>query len=69
MEFVCLSSGWLVDVTGTYTATFLLSGASYICSAAVLAVAMLVRHACRSGPKARSPEHVSTSTVCHQDVI
>uniref|UniRef100_A0A3Q3DGJ4 Solute carrier family 16 member 12 n=1 Tax=Hippocampus comes TaxID=109280 RepID=A0A3Q3DGJ4_HIPCM len=61
--------GWLVDVTGTYTATFLVSGASYICSAAVLAVAMLVRRACRSGPKALSPEHVSTSTVCHQDVI
>ncbi|XP_051936545.1 monocarboxylate transporter 12-B-like isoform X1 [Hippocampus zosterae] len=61
--------GWLVDVTGTYTATFLVSGASYICSAAVLAVAMLVRRACRSGPKALSPEHVKTSTVCHQDVI
>ncbi|XP_077351456.1 monocarboxylate transporter 12-B-like [Festucalex cinctus] len=40
--------GWLVDVTENYTATFLVSGASYICSAAILAAAMLVRRARRS---------------------
>ncbi|XP_061647111.1 monocarboxylate transporter 12-B-like [Phyllopteryx taeniolatus] len=65
--------GWLVDMTENYTATFLVSGASFICSAAILAVAMLVRRSRRSGLKASCPEHAPTTTsapaVCHQDVI
>ncbi|XP_061545555.1 monocarboxylate transporter 12-like isoform X2 [Phycodurus eques] len=66
--------GWLVDMTENYTATFLVSGASFICSAAILAVAMLVRRSRRSGLKAPCPEHAPTTTtsapaVCHQDVI
>ncbi|XP_061692357.1 monocarboxylate transporter 12-B-like isoform X2 [Syngnathoides biaculeatus] len=58
--------GWLVDVTENYTATFLVSGASFICSAAILAVAMLVRWARWS-----CPERAATSAhaVCDQDVI
>ncbi|KAM7408397.1 hypothetical protein PAMA_002222 [Pampus argenteus] len=46
--------GWLVDTTGNYTATFFLSGASYIFSSVVLAAAMLVRH-CRSPNLTRLP--------------
>ncbi|XP_077438200.1 monocarboxylate transporter 12-B-like isoform X2 [Vanacampus margaritifer] len=62
--------GWLVDVTENYTATFFVSGASYICSAAILAAAMLVRHTRQSELKEPCPEHGATAlTVCHQDVI
>ncbi|CAG6016548.1 unnamed protein product [Menidia menidia] len=37
--------GWLVDQTGHYTATFFLSGASFILSSLILAAASLIRHA------------------------
>ncbi|XP_049592786.1 monocarboxylate transporter 12-B [Syngnathus scovelli] len=62
--------GWLVDMTENYTATFFVSGASYICSAAILAAAILVRRARRSGPKELCSKFATTtSTVCHHDII
>ncbi|XP_077470170.1 monocarboxylate transporter 12-B-like [Stigmatopora argus] len=62
--------GWLVDVTANYTATFFVSGASFICSAAILGAAMLVRRSRRSRQKMPCPEHTDpVPTVCHQDVI
>ncbi|XP_037128479.1 monocarboxylate transporter 12-B-like isoform X2 [Syngnathus acus] len=62
--------GWLVDMTENYTATFFVSGASYICSAAILAAAILVRRARRSGPKELCSKFATTtSTVCHQNII
>ncbi|XP_047465928.1 monocarboxylate transporter 12-B-like [Mugil cephalus] len=36
--------GWLVDVTGSYTATFFLSGAALLASAVVLAAVTGIRH-------------------------
>ncbi|XP_057704029.1 monocarboxylate transporter 12-B-like isoform X2 [Corythoichthys intestinalis] len=49
--------GWLVDVTANYTATFFVSGVSFICSAAILGAAMLVRRSRRSRQKVPCPEH------------
>uniref|UniRef100_UPI0037E8A11B monocarboxylate transporter 12-B-like n=1 Tax=Semicossyphus pulcher TaxID=241346 RepID=UPI0037E8A11B len=40
--------GWFVDKTGNYAATFIISGASFMCSSLVLAAAMLVKHCQRS---------------------
>ncbi|XP_067370356.1 monocarboxylate transporter 12-B-like isoform X2 [Channa argus] len=40
--------GWLVDKTGNYTATFYLSGVSFMLSSVVLAAATLVRHCWKS---------------------
>lgn len=57
--FFPISSGWLVDRTGNYAATFFLSGASFIFSSAVLAAAMLVRHCQRS--KLNSAAHLNPS--------
>uniref|UniRef100_A0A3B4C0Z6 Major facilitator superfamily (MFS) profile domain-containing protein n=1 Tax=Pygocentrus nattereri TaxID=42514 RepID=A0A3B4C0Z6_PYGNA len=41
-------AGWLVDQTGSYTAAFLLSGFSLICSASILATVSLARRCNRS---------------------
>ncbi|XP_045926217.1 monocarboxylate transporter 12-B-like isoform X2 [Micropterus dolomieu] len=53
--------GWLVDRTGNYTATFFLSGASFMFSSGVLAAAMLVRHCRRS--KSNSAVHLSPNYI------
>ncbi|XP_062375796.1 monocarboxylate transporter 12-B-like [Sardina pilchardus] len=39
--------GWLVDRTGSYMTTFLLSGFSIMCSSVVLGFVCLLRHCCR----------------------
>ncbi|KAL6478212.1 hypothetical protein MHYP_G00140470 [Metynnis hypsauchen] len=43
-------AGWLVDQTGSYTAAFLLSGFSLICSASILATVSLARRCNRKRP-------------------
>lgn len=45
-ETLLLSAGWLVDVTGSYTATFFLSGAALLASAVILSAVTGIRH-CR----------------------
>ncbi|XP_028331721.1 monocarboxylate transporter 12-B-like isoform X2 [Gouania willdenowi] len=42
--------GWLVDVTGSYTPTFLLSGTSMLLSASILVIAAGI-HRCRHKPR------------------
>uniref|UniRef100_A0A3P9CLG1 Solute carrier family 16 member 12b n=1 Tax=Maylandia zebra TaxID=106582 RepID=A0A3P9CLG1_9CICH len=54
--------GWLVDVTGSYTATFLLSGAALLASAVILSAVTGIRH-CRH----RSDSVLlQSSENCHQ---
>nr|XP_057914578.1 monocarboxylate transporter 12-like isoform X2 [Doryrhamphus excisus]XP_057914579.1 monocarboxylate transporter 12-like isoform X2 [Doryrhamphus excisus] len=57
--------GWLVDVTQNYTGTFFLSAASFICSAAILATTMVVRHSWKTNMS--SPKHVVAE--CQQGII
>ncbi|XP_053541095.1 monocarboxylate transporter 12-B isoform X1 [Ictalurus punctatus] len=54
--------GWLVDTTGTYTATFFLSGFALISSALLLCILTMVRH-CQRIQK-NSLSKVSTSEAC-----
>lgn len=49
----CLSAGWLVDVTGSYTATFLLSGIAMLASAFALSLLAAIRR-CRVAIQQRS---------------
>lgn len=49
----CLSAGWLVDVTGSYTATFLLSGIAMLASALALSLLTAIRR-CRVAIHQRS---------------
>lgn len=49
----CLSAGWLVDVTGSYTATFLLSGIAMLASALALSLLAAIRR-CRAAIHQRS---------------
>lgn len=49
----CLSAGWLVDVTGSYTATFLLSGIAMLASAFALSLLAAIRR-CRAAIRQRS---------------
>lgn len=46
------AAGWLVDITGSYTATFILSGTALLASAVVLSVATGVRRCRRLLPPA-----------------
>uniref|UniRef100_A0A4W6G3Z1 Solute carrier family 16 member 12b n=1 Tax=Lates calcarifer TaxID=8187 RepID=A0A4W6G3Z1_LATCA len=50
--------GWLVDVTGSYTATFFLSGAALLASALILSTVAGIRHCCRR----RHPTTVAMET-------
>ncbi|XP_067466713.1 monocarboxylate transporter 12-B-like isoform X1 [Thunnus thynnus] len=62
--------GWLVDMTGNYTATFFLCGSSFIFSTVILAVFMLVRRCRRSKSNSAavlSPDH--TTAAAQQVVI
>lgn len=49
----CLSAGWLVDVTESYTATFLLSGIAMLASAFALSLLAAIRR-CRAALRQRS---------------
>lgn len=49
----CFSAGWLVDVTGSYTATFLLSGVAMLASAFALSLLAAIRR-CRVAMHQRS---------------
>ncbi|XP_051281457.1 monocarboxylate transporter 12-B-like [Dicentrarchus labrax] len=63
--------GCLVDSTGNYTATFFLSGASFMFSSAVLASALLVRRCRRSKSNSTahlSPNHI-TAAASQQGII
>lgn len=63
--------GWLVDRTGSYTTTFLLSGFSIMCSSVVLGFVCLLRHCCRdhsgSGGSDRSSQPDLIKPALHQD--
>ncbi|GAA6232877.1 monocarboxylate transporter 12-B-like isoform X1 [Lates japonicus] len=62
--------GWLVDRTGNYAATFLLSSASYMFSSVVLTATLLARHCRRS--ESNSAAHLSpshTAAAVQQDII
>lgn len=50
-----LLAGWLVDVTGSYTATFFLSGGAMLASALTLAVILGIRHCRRAGLAKEAP--------------
>ncbi|XP_042364110.1 monocarboxylate transporter 12-B-like [Plectropomus leopardus] len=51
--------GWLVDVTGSYTATFFLSGTAMLASAIVLSTILWIRRCQR--------RHLPTATVVNKD--
>lgn len=53
MMCFCLSAGWLVDVTESYTATFLLSGIAMLASALALSLLAAIRR-CRVANRQRS---------------
>ncbi|XP_041920751.1 monocarboxylate transporter 12-B-like [Alosa sapidissima] len=62
--------GWLVDRTGSYMTTFLLSGFSIMCSSVVLGFMCLLRHCCRghsgsSGDGSSQPDLMKPAL--HQD--
>ncbi|XP_060951484.1 monocarboxylate transporter 12-B [Limanda limanda] len=48
-------AGWLVDITGSYTATFLLSGSAQLASALILCSAAGIRRCCLPRPQSMSP--------------
>ncbi|XP_034538063.1 monocarboxylate transporter 12-B-like [Notolabrus celidotus] len=49
--------GWFVDKTGNYTATFFISGTSFMISSVVLAAGMLVKHCQRKRSNSASAQH------------
>ncbi|XP_054654828.1 monocarboxylate transporter 12-B-like [Dunckerocampus dactyliophorus] len=57
--------GWLVDVTQNYAATFFVSAASFIFSAAILATTMVVRHSWKTNTS--SPKHAAAD--CQQGIM
>nr|XP_057921564.1 monocarboxylate transporter 12-B [Doryrhamphus excisus] len=57
--------GWLVDITGSYTATFLLSGAALLASALILATGTWVR--CHKVAVDEGFHHQSGQSECLQD--
>ncbi|XP_034094000.1 monocarboxylate transporter 12-B-like isoform X1 [Gymnodraco acuticeps] len=62
--------GWLVDKTGNYTATFSLSGASFMFSSVVLTVALLVRHFQRSkSSSAPCLNHNHNTAAAQQGIV
>ncbi|XP_058256044.1 monocarboxylate transporter 12-B [Hemibagrus wyckioides] len=50
-------AGWLLDQTGSYTALFLLSGLSLLCSAFTLTALALLRHCCRGRSVSLQDQH------------
>lgn len=60
----CLSAGWLVDITGSYTATFLLSGIAMLASALALSLLAAIRR-CRVAihRRSNSPNIANDSNV------
>ncbi|XP_028279102.1 monocarboxylate transporter 12-like isoform X2 [Parambassis ranga] len=60
--------GWLVDQTGSYAATFFLSGASFIFSSVILAVYLLVRHSRKCNSAVRL-NRTDTAAAAQQDII
>lgn len=58
-----LLTGWLVDVTGSYTATFFLSGAAMLASALTLAIIVGIRH-CRRVSLAKKAKHQPLPWSC-----
>ncbi|XP_034050629.1 monocarboxylate transporter 12-B-like [Thalassophryne amazonica] len=51
------TGGWLVDVTGSYTATFFLSGATLLASALILFTVIAIRRCHSVNLKPESPSH------------
>lgn len=56
-------AGWLVDVTGSYTATFFLSGGAILASALTLAIIAGIRH-CRHVRGAKEAKHRPLHQAC-----
>ncbi|XP_060735149.1 monocarboxylate transporter 12 [Tachysurus vachellii] len=50
-------AGWLLDQSGSYTALFLLSGLSLLCSAFILIALALLRHCCRGRSVSLQDQH------------
>ncbi|GAA6080477.1 monocarboxylate transporter 12-B [Tachysurus ichikawai] len=50
-------AGWLLDQSGSYTALFLLSGLSLLCSAFILIALALLRHCCRGRSVSQQDQH------------
>lgn len=53
-----LSPGWLVDTTGKYNATFLLSGVSFMLSAVVLTATSLIKQHQKSNSTSDDPQNI-----------
>ncbi|TDG97632.1 hypothetical protein EPR50_G00209860 [Perca flavescens] len=58
--------GWLVDITGSYTSTFFLSGGALLASAAVLSAAAGVRH-CRRRRRLAASRDTKPRPLCPSD--
>ncbi|KAM6915886.1 monocarboxylate transporter 12-B-like [Xenentodon cancila] len=54
--------GWLVDCTGNYTATYFLSGTSFILSSVILASILLFKHAVNICGRFQGQKHCSLRT-------
>lgn len=58
--------GWLVDITGSYTSTFFLSGGALLASAGVLSAAAGVRH-CRRRRRLAASRDTKPRPLCPSD--
>lgn len=66
MSSSSLAAGWLVDITGSYTATFFLSGTALLASSLVLFTAAVIRR-CHRQLTSKSTKHEPLSLSDQSD--